>query len=97
MTANHQNALVLEPSLLIDPLAVRATVPTTAPFLPLPEQDADDAESPSTKSEDTADDRGFTAPSASEQDEEPRRRSETLDDPVRMYLKQMGPVPLLTA
>jgi len=97
MTATHQNALVLEPSLLIDPLAVRATVTATPPFLALPEPDADDAESPSTKSEDTADDRGFPAQSASEHDEEPRRRSETLDDPVRMYLKQMGPVPLLTA
>ena len=37
MTANHQNALVLEPSLLIDPLAVRATVTATPPFLAPPE------------------------------------------------------------
>src|SRR5688572_24499868 len=28
---------------------------------------------------------------------EDRRRTDGLDDPVRMYLKQMGPVPLLTA
>jgi len=32
-----------------------------------------------------------------EEEEKPETRFEILDDPVRMYLKQMGQVPLLTA
>jgi RNA polymerase primary sigma factor len=95
MTANQLNAPVLEP-LTINPLAVRIAVPPTPPFPILQEQDEEDRpETPEAKAED-AEDAERDGAQQSTDDDEPRRRTEALDDPVRMYLKQMGPVPLLT-
>src|SRR5687768_8673057 len=104
MTANHYNPSVLDSDPLTDsPGSVELR--ETPPFPRLPEHDEDDgreAEPALQKNGETSmveESAGevlrLPLPAADVDDD--RRRPEALDDPVRMYLKQMGPVALLTA
>jgi RNA polymerase primary sigma factor len=92
MNANHQKSSMLELS-TTDCLNAAMALPESPPFLRLTEQDEEeqaDKVSPPSAPEDT------DMLRLRLNDEQDRRRAEGLDDPVRMYLKQMGPVPLLT-
>jgi RNA polymerase primary sigma factor len=102
MTANHPNCSVLEPRAPGEPVP-RLALPDSPPFLPLAEQEDDEpSEAESSRKndhpvvvEEPEPELRVPEPPVAVLDD--RRRSESLDDPVRMYLKQMGPVPLLTA
>ena len=98
MTANPALAFETPPS--CDVLSSRAAftiLPETPPFLRLAEQDTDEAETPSKADAEETEREPGTSVSADADEEARGKRPEALDDPVRMYLKQMGPVPLLTA
>ena len=106
MTANHQTFPTIAADSRAESLSSPVVLRESPPFPPLPEQeeeDAADTEASSRKADTSApveetlpDILRLPLPAAADVDEE-RRRPEALDDPVRMYLKQMGPVPLLTA
>jgi RNA polymerase primary sigma factor len=103
MIANHSTCPVLEPAAPTESFT-RASLPESPPFLPLVEQDDDEApeadnsrknDHPVTVEEPEPEVLRLPEPPVAILDD--RRRPDSLDDPVRMYLKQMGPVPLLTA
>jgi len=96
MSANQQTSSLLESAPATDSLSGTATLPETPPFLRVAEHD-DEADDRMTQlaAADDLDREVIRLPVGGDGDDE-RRRGEGLDDPVRMYLKQMGPVPLLT-
>jgi RNA polymerase primary sigma factor len=98
MTANPALAFETPPG--CDVLSSRAAftvLPETPPFLRLAEHDTDEAETPTKADSEEAEREPGTSVSGDTDEEARGKRPEALDDPVRMYLKQMGPVPLLTA
>src|SRR5258708_21924973 len=92
MSANHQKSSVLDLS-PADCLDGATALPESVPFPRLVEQDEEEHADKVNHSSTPEDAEILRLPVNDEQD---RRRAEGLDDPVRMYLKQMGPVPLLT-